>query len=152
MYVVAITLIAIFGDVAMYGFQSVTTAKVATTVSKVIAVQGGVLSKPPDGYPGGKDAYYTPKQLQALIQKNLSKSGVKDGDWKVEVDGKTLITSSSCQTIKKDWMEEMNIELKTRYHWPILSKVLKSQWDTTINASRPKLSEWKYNYDEWLGE
>ena len=140
-------------EIIMFGFRKATTAKVATTVSKIIGIQGGTLNKAPDGYPGGEAGYYTPKELQTLIQKQLDTCGIQDGEWELLINRQPIISSSMAKkTAELDWMTEIEVTLKSTYSWPLVSSILNTSIDTPLYSNRCMFSEWKYNYDEWQGE
>lgn len=146
--VVVIPAILFICDMFMWGIQSVQVSQTTSVIARNVGIQGGYLSSAPEGYPGGDAGYISINKLHNFVSRRLQWSS----DWTLKIGGNTLSATSYHQTAKFDYTEDILIVLKVPYKWKLLSAYSGRDIRTIITSSRATISEWKYNYDNWLGE
>ena len=137
-------------DFILYAYKSIATATICTSVTRMVGIQGGVLNKAPAGFPGGDNGYMDKGELEEYLTKRMAAIG--EDNWKLKIDGKVYSPSSAQATKQYDFLEDINVTLSTKYDFPFISSFLPGDQTVNITCPRATISEWKYNYDEWIGE
>lgn len=155
-----VLLTAFVVDMLFVGNKRFLVAREATEISRMMAVQGGVKSITPVGYPGGNKTYTTSRELLKNIDTAMTNAGVKEG-WSVtltkynkqgQIIKQGYLTEKT--NLEVDYMESMDVEIHATYKWLLMSQFdfvgLKEEAD--VGAKRHSVSEFKYNFDDWEGE
>lgn len=157
-------------DLMILSNQYSTLTDTGKELARTLSVQGGALEAKPAGYTSN---YYNITQLEDLISQNMRAAGLKDGNWRVDVEytkvyddeKKQSVDSNATQTIigfngttlkhaptlKIDYLSNFTLKIYAKYDWVFLQSFIPNR-STTLNISMPGTSEWKYNYDAWESE
>ena len=139
-------------DCILYFYKSISTAQIASSITRMVGIQGGVLNSAPAGFPGGNDGYMDKNELYTHVKERMAAVGFKDDEWVLKINNATY-TASSCQATKQyDYLADIKVSVVTQYDFPFISTFLPGDLTVKIPCNRSTISEWKYNYDEWLGE
>lgn len=155
-----VALTAFVVDLLIVGHKRYIIAQETTDISRVLGVQGGVLSSVPTGYPGGSKTYTTSDELSKRIASKLEGTGIENDKWSViltkyDKQGVAIqrIPLSDKSNLKVDYMESLDIEIKAEYKWKFLEYTIgELAKEQNVGAKRHAVSEFKYNFDEWEGE
>ncbi|WPS85485.1 hypothetical protein SMD22_00045 (plasmid) [Brevibacillus halotolerans] len=134
-------------DITLLGWRFAVVSQTNSYIARTVGLQGGALSSAPDGFPGGRQAYITKTQLLSNVAANFEKAGIKDGEYTITINGTPLGSG-----VKADYREELNIETKVKYKWAMVSNFIPGDIENWISSKRSVLSEFKYRYDQWVGE
>ena len=122
-----------------------------TQVARIVGLQGGALTSAPDGYPGGDANYITINELNDIVSNKFKAAWIKDEEWEMKI-GNGSIGKKGIKPAKHDYMEDFTVETKVDYEWTMISNFIPGNLKQTATSRRPAMGEWKYNYDEWIGE
>lgn len=137
-------------DMFVWGIRTVTVAQTSSAIARQAGIQGGFLASAPAGYPGGDEGYISISELHDFVSKRMA--WCEDDEWELKIGSSTMSKSVAHKTPEYDYTEDISVVLKTTYKWPLMSACTGQDIETTINSVRVTISEWKYNYDDWLGE
>lgn len=126
-------------------------SQVNTEVSRIVGIQGGLLNSAPEGYPGGNENYLSASEVTQLLDNKFASAGVSGDKWKVKVGSGTLGKDGIAEA-KYDYLTTFTVEVNIDYEWEYISKMIPGQITQTIVSKRPAMSEWKYGYNDWIGE
>lgn len=126
-------------------------AQTNTQVARIAGIQGGASTSPPAGYPGGSSNYITITELNKIVRDKFDSAGIKSTEWEARV-GNGRIGRSGNTTAYHDYKDDFTVEITVDYRWDFMSNILPGNLRQTIVSKRPAMSEWKYNYDSWIGE
>lgn len=121
-------------------------------IVRTIAIQGGVQSEVPTGFPG---KYYTSSDIVYSIQDNFDRAGVKSDEYTVMISGNGKETKLNNNTnLKVDYKKGVNIEVKVKYNWTLFRNIAKmiNNGERDLSVKRYAVSEFKYDYNNWEGE
>lgn len=128
-------------------------AQTNTEVARIAGIQGGFLNTPPDAYPGGNKNYVTISELESMLNDKFKSAGIASNEWEIRIGGNGGITKNGAKRpVRFDYKETFSVEISVDYRWDFMSNILPGNLRQTITSKRPAMSEWKYNYDNWLGE
>ena len=147
-------------DMLFVGHKRFLIARETTDISRTLAVQGGVASAVPVGYPGGDRAYLTSKELYLKLDDTMSGANIERDEWSVKLteyntSGEIIrnIQLTPQTSFKIDYMNSMDIEIDATYNWKLMRIITAGALDEAgVGAKRHAVSEFKYNFDEWEGE
>lgn len=122
-----------------------------TQVARIAGVQGGVLKSAPEGYPGGDSNYITVNELNDIVRDKFASAWIKDGEWGMKV-GNGSLGREGIKPAKHDYLQDFTVEVEVDYEWVMVSNFIPGNLKQTITSKRPAMGEWKYNYDDWIGE
>lgn len=137
-------LFAPFIDIVVIGVKFGASTQAVQHVTRIVGVQGGMLSSAPTGYPGGATSYNTGSQVDNQVTNMLSKAGIKEGDYSIKVGG-SPITSG----VAYDYMDDIDVTMRVNYKWEMLSMMLPGEFDFYLTNNRSTVSEFRYRYDSW---
>lgn len=136
-------------DILILSWKFSVISQTNTWIARVAGIQGGVRTSAPAGYP---DEYITIQNMNEIVSDKLSSAGIEPGKWLVQIGngrlGKNGVSSSSAYDYKTFFDTSIEIE----YKWQFMSNFIPGDLRNTIKSKRPAMSEWKHNYDSWIGE
>lgn len=127
-------------------------AQTNTQIARIAGIQGGVLHSFPPSYPGGSSNYINISEINNIVKEKFSLAGIKDNEWIVNIGNGKIGKNGISATQKYDYKESFSTEIIVDYKWVFMSNILPGDLKQTIRSKRPTMSEWKYNYDSWIGE
>lgn len=136
-------------DVMILGFQLQSYSSINSNFTRTLAVQGGVRTSAPTGYPGGNLAYTNSSALNQIVRTNMESSGIQPGSYQIRVNG---INFGSNSNIEVDYLGNIRTEIVLTYRWAFTSNFIPGNIVTTHTSRRNTLSEFKYNFNSWRGE
>ncbi|AFV21845.1 MULTISPECIES: TadE/TadG family type IV pilus assembly protein [Bacillus] len=107
-------------------------------VSRVVGAQGGVKTRTPENFKG---EYIHSKELYQNVKNSLERSGLKESDWSMYIDGRRL--TSSINVPLKDYGNEITIKLKTNLKWDLLSNFIPGDLTNNQTSERTVVSSFK---------
>jgi len=119
-------------------------------VARTAGLQGGILARAPEGFPGGNTAYISSTEMRNRIAETFERAGIENGQYTVAVNNAMI--SSGATTGEIDYRNPIHTEIQVRYRWAFTSNFIPGQIEHTISSKRSALSEFKYRYDTWRGE
>ena len=162
-----IILLAVLLDTMTLSNRYMSLHDTVKELARTMAVQGGCMREKPEGYP---ENYYNTVELGKLIAKTMRVGGFKDCDYKIyvnytEFDETTgqditysrdfMIYKDGDLTVKPtneiDYLNDFSVTIEAKYSW-IFSRYAVGMPETTLKATAPGVSEWKYDYDHWDSE
>lgn len=147
--VIFITVMCFLMDVAILTWKFSVISQTNTYLARTIGIQGGIKSSAPTGFPGGNTAYQSTYKILDQIQENFDKAGINESDYTVKINGSTLKGTTN---IEADYTEILTTQITVKYRWDMLSNILPGNITHSINSRRSVMSEYKYRYDDWIGE
>lgn len=148
---VFILMFGFFYDLTIITWKFVVTTQVANSMSRVLAIQGGVMPYTPANFPGGDKAYITSEELVENVREQLEgKANIEN--YTVTINGVELDEGTN---LSIDYGQKIVVEVTSYYDWDIFSDFLpfgSYLSGKKIVAKRSSLSEFKFNYDSWIGE
>lgn len=138
-------------DIMIVSWKFSVVAQTNTEVARITGLQGGALTSAPDGYPGGNSGYITINKLNDLVSEKMKTAGFKDSDWSMSI-GSGGIGSNGVRSARYDYQETFTTKLEAKYRWEFMSNWIPGNLEQTIRSKRISISEWKYNYNNWIGE
>lgn len=152
-----VLLFAFFVDLALITWKFVVTSQVANSSIKILDVQSGVTTTIPSGFPGNK-GYVTSSELYNNIQKKL-KDAANIEDFTVTLKGYDKNGGGTSTTVlgpntqfKVDYRGRIQMEIQVKYRWGFTKIIPGLDAEKNIVAVRSGITEFKYNYDKWIGE
>lgn len=127
-------------------------AQTNTEVARIAGIQGGFLNTPPHAYPGGNKNYITISELDAMLTDKFESAGIASNEWEIRIGSGGITKNGAKRPVRFDYKETFSVEISVDYRWDFMSNILPGNLRQTITSKRPAMSEWKYNYDDWLGE
>lgn len=157
---VFVLLTAFLVDMLFVGHKRFLIARETTDISRTLAVQGGVASAVPAGYPGGDRAYLTSRELFLKLDETMSGANIKREEWTAHLTeynkaGEKIreIQLTPQTSFKIDYMNSMDIEIDAEYNWKLMRIITAGVLDEAeVGAKRHAVSEFKYDFDKWEGE
>lgn len=132
-------------------------AQVSTDIARMTGIQGGVLNSSPNGWPGGSQNYINMDKMNTAIAEKFASAGMQATDWEVKIynssnsiNGKFGKNGNS--PVQLDYLTNYTIEVRADYEWSAVSNFIPGSIKQTLVSRRPATSEWKYNYNNWIGE
>lgn len=126
-----------------------TSNQVATEVARIAGIQGGILNRAPQGYPGGDRAYVNNRNITDIINEVLREVGIGEGDYELTINNTRVNNSSGSNRI--EYKRPVNVKLTIKYDYMFLGRIL--NWrENRFSSKRVSVSEWKYDYNNWDGE
>lgn len=152
-----VILFAFFVDIFSIAWKFIVTSQVANETVKTICVQSGVLTQTPKGFPGDSQ-YVTSPKLYSNIQKllkdkaNIDKFTLKLNGYDKNGGGTTSTILSPTTNFKVDYKGRVEVQLSVNYQWGLSKTLPGLSSEKMITAKRSGLTEFKYDYDKWIGE
>ncbi|MFJ8531404.1 hypothetical protein [Bacillus sp. NPDC094106] len=157
---VLVALICFLFDVVTITYKQYVVSQQTNTVARQLGVQGGVMNQAPKGFPGGEKAYVDSRELVTQIREHLKGAGIEENEWDLTlirynengqiVETKKLTTATN---FKVDYQSPMDIQLNYKYKWNLWGYIVPgASKDKNAVQKRYVTSEFKYNYDVWVGE
>lgn len=100
-----------------YNFVSQTSSDIARTLGE----QSGIRTSPPDGFPGGREAYTSSRELYSQLKTDFASAGFEDDDWTVYVGNRKLRSGSN---IEYDYGDTISITIVAKYNWNLFNNYL----------------------------
>lgn len=153
-FIILIMLISFLIDVVAILSQYTAVSQIATETARVTSVQGGYQNTVPSGWPGGDNNYLKTDEMASVLRNKFSQSSIPDNydiTFKREDGATSSITKSAATPFMADYLTTYTITVTTKYNWIFIKNFLPVP-PLTIRATRPAMSEWKYNYKNWPGE
>lgn len=156
---VFIILVAFFVDLATITWKSIVTTQLTNDLTRTLCVQSGVQTSVPPNFPGGQNNYTTSSQLYNDLKTQL-KDKANITDFKVTIksydkngkSNRTTVLNSGTQ-LNVDYRGRVQVQMETHYTWGFVGNFIPGlKQDKDFNAIRSGVTEFKYNYDEWIGE
>lgn len=142
--------VCFFMDVLILSWKYSVVAQTTTQVARISSVQGGVNHSAPSDYHGG---YTTINQLNSSVREKMNSAGVKNNEWRIDIAGGRIGKNGVSPTGNIDYKQEFQVQTTIDYRWQFTSNFIPGMSLTqSITAKRPAMSEWKHNYNSWIGE
>lgn len=155
-FLIFIMMLAFLVDIVGVLVRYSVVAQANTDIARITGVQGGILSGAPTGWPGGEDNYINITELESMMNQKFVSVGVPMTDWTVKLhstDGKTGNFGSIGRSgVQYDYLESYTVEIEVLNHWKSVSTFIPGMITQKFSSKRPAVSEWKYNYNDWIGE
>jgi len=145
-----IIVLCLLVDLMVIGWKFAVISQTNSYVTRTAGLQGGILAKAPSGFPGGNTAYISSSEMKTKISNKFAGAGVKSGEYTVKVNGYNVGNGSSTNEI--DYRGTITTDIEVKYKWDLSSNFIPGAIQKTISSSRSSMSEFKYRYDEWVGE
>lgn len=140
-------------DLITLSWKFSVVSQINSKVARQAGIQGGVLSRAPNGYPGGDNAYTDIGELNSMLQDYFSDAGIAGDEWRLLVGNRHVLGSgASSPTRQFEYRDSFKTQIDVTYTWSMLSNFIPGNLTNTLSSTRPTLSEWQYNYDRWIGE
>lgn len=139
-------------DLIMLTWKFNVVGQTNTQIARIASIQGGVLSSAPYSYPGGDANYINIYQMKNIVEDKFQSAGISPNNWTVYIGNGRITSSSAIPSSQYDYKQDFNTSITVTYTWEYMSKMLPGNFTQTITSKRPAMSEWKYNYDSWIGE
>lgn len=138
-------------DIARLGWKFNAISQLNTNIARTASVQGGFRYSRPDYFPGH---YITMYDLENMVTQKMTNADVQNGEWYVRFSsGGSLGTLGRSQTPQIDYKDSFSTEIGFDYSWDFLNALLPGNpIRNQIHSTRPGMSEWKYDYENWIGE
>lgn len=140
-----IVLFAAFVDIAVIGIKFNTTTQAVQYVTRVAAVQGGIMNSTPTGYPGGSANYVTRSEMISHLNEVMGESGLEPEDWSITLNGVSLKGGQH----QADYMQSLQVRIRVNYEWQMLSGMLPGNFKFFMENQRSTVSEFKYSSSGW---
>lgn len=156
-----VTLVCFLFDVIVIAQKQYIVSQQANLLARELAVQGGVSTRIPTGFPGNDTNYISSSEMYTAVKNNLEKAGFSTtkGEWSVNVvtynkSGGVASNStlSSVSSITADYGVPIDVTINFKYKWTLWGQIVPGLSQISANTSRHSVSEFKYNYDSWGGE
>lgn len=140
-------------DLLILSWKFSVISQINSKVARQAGIQGGVLAKAPDGYPGGDSAYTDINELYSIVRETFENAGIEESEWRLYIDGKHVLGSGTKVASRRiEYRESFQTKIEVTYSWDFISNFIPGTLTNTISSKRPTISEWKYDYDSWIGE
>ena len=140
-------------DLLMLLWKFSVIGQTTTQVARITGIQGGALKSPPTSWYGGANNYTNINQLHNLVEDKFQSAGIASNEWEMTIGGGSIGSGGTVSTGEIDYKTNFEVVTTVNYHWDYVSNILPFvDLNQTITAKRPAMSEWKYNYGEWVGE
>lgn len=140
-------------DLIILAWKFSVISQVNSKVARVAGIQGGILTSAPAGFPGGDNAYTSVGELNSTLSDHFKKAGIESGEWKLYVENKQILGSGSMsQSRKIEFREPFSTKVEVTYTWNMISNFIPGSLTNSLSSTRPTMSEWKYDYNNWIGE
>lgn len=140
-------------DLLVLSWKFSAISQINTKIARQAGVQGGFLTRPPTAYPGGNNSYTTIGELKTMVTDHLSKAGIKEDEWVLKIDGRQVLGGGSmAPTSEIEYRETFETELIITYEWKAINGIVPGNLSNSLTSKRPGMSEWKYKYNDWIGE
>lgn len=154
-----IILVAFFVDIATIMWKSIVTTQLTNSLERTLCIQSGVQTNVPTGFPGGNNNYVTSSQLYNDLKTQLkNKANIDDFSVKIKSydkngDSNRTTTFNKNTKLQVDYRGRIQVQLKTHYTWGFIGNLIPSlKQDKDFVAIRSGVTEFKYDYDKWIGE
>lgn len=137
-------------DLLMLGWKFAVISQTNSYVTRTAGLQGGIMASAPNGFPGGDTAYISSSEMRADIEKSFSGAKIDASKYSVIVNGADLSKGGS--TGEVDYREPIDTSIQVKYEWELISNFIPGKLGQTLSSKRSAVSEFKYRYDEWVGE
>ena len=157
---ILIALICFLVDVITITYKQYVVSQQTNTIARQLGVQGGIMNQSPKGFPGGERAYVDARELVKQVDDHLKGAGIESNEWNLNLirydkNGRVVETRklTTATNFKVDYQSSMDIELTYKYKWNIWGQIVPGTSDEKeAIQKRYVTSEFKYNYDVWVGE
>ena len=107
-------------------------------VSRVIGAQGGVSTRQPENFKG---EYINSKELYQNVKNSLGRSGLKESDWTMYIDGRKLTNNTNVPL--KDFGKEITLTLESDLKWDLFSNFIPGEVTNHQTSERTVVSSFK---------
>lgn len=128
-------------DLVMLTWKFNAIAQTNTQLARIAGIQGGILSSAPAHWPGGNGSYMSRSEMQSMVADSFSSAGIRSGDYTIDLPNR-----------RYEYGETFETEITVDYEWEYMSMMLPGNFRQSITSVRPAMSEWKYDYNSWIGE
>lgn len=133
---------AVTFDLVLISMQYVEVSRQTNVLARQIAIQSGLESSTPKGFPGSGDAYTTTPEM--LSKLNESKASENWKRFNFYVDG--VKVSDGTESIKKEKGESIKVTLEVYYDWYLTRIFIPKAKDKMIRSTKTVFGE----FDRWL--
>lgn len=134
-------------DLLVLSWRFAVISQTTTHVARTVGLQGGIMASAPGGFPGGSEQYVTSSQLKANVERNFAAASILPGEYSVTVNGVEIGGN-----VDIDYREFADIRTEVDYTWEALSNFFPGDLSSQVYSKRVAMSEFKYRYDNWVGE
>lgn len=134
-------------DILILSWRFAVISQTTNHLARTMSLQGGVMHNVPEGYPGGDEVYLKMSELQDDVARMLKYSDIGKDDYQLTVNG-----ANFGQEVKVDYRGDILVEMRVDYEWAFLSNFIPGKLKHHVFSKRATISEYKYHYDEWVGE
>lgn len=128
-------------------------AQTTTQVARLTGIQGGANYSCPNAWPGGNANYININEINSAVQEKFESAKIVSNEWNMSIGSGNIGKSGIRKTNNIDYKNTFDVITTVDYRWDFTSNILPFvNLKHTITAKRPAMSEWKYNYEEWIGE
>ena len=147
-----ILLLCFLLDLLILSWKFSVISQTTTQVARIAGIQGGVLSKAPSGWAGGSENYITAKEMDNMIRDKFASAKIPTTDYEFRV-GNGIIGGTTVKPSREyDYKTDFDISVTVNYRWDFVSNFIPGNLKQSITSKRIAMSEWKYNYNDWIGE
>jgi hypothetical protein len=147
-----ILLISFMMDVLILFWKFSVVSQTTTQIARITGLQGGALRRSdiPDDWPD-KSGYLDIEELNDIIDNKMKTANIDN--WVMTIDRGKIGTTGVSATPEIDYKENFTVKTTIDYKWDFMSNFIPGMdIEQSITAKRPAMSEWKYNYSNWIGE
>lgn len=134
-------------DILILSWRFAVISQTTNHLARTIALQGGVERSVPQGYPGGDDVYLTTSELEDDVARMLEYSDIELEDYNIKINGVPF-----GQNVRVDYRGDIIVEMEVKYEWAFLSNFIPGNLSHSVHSKRATISEYKYHYEDWIGE
>lgn len=144
---ITLALICMLLDLFILMWKFTTISQTTNYMTRVISLQGGVKQATPEGYPGGSEQYLTIAEMREDIATMLRSGDIDEGEYRITINGKPFGSN-----VHVDYREDIVVEMEVDYKWEFMSNFIPGNIEHAVHSNRATISEYKYHYDQWVGE
>ena len=134
-------------DILILSWRFAVISQTTNHLARTIALQGGVERTVPTGYPGGDEVYLKMSELEDDVARMLEYSDIELADYNIQINGVNFGTP-----IRVDYRGDIMVEMEVDYEWAFLSNFIPGDLSHSVHSKRATISEYKYHYENWVGE
>ncbi|MFJ8531099.1 hypothetical protein [Bacillus sp. NPDC094106] len=112
-------------------------------VARVVGAQGGIRTRAPENF---REEYISSKSLYENVKNSLERSGLKESDWVMYIDGQKLTKNTN--TLLKDRGKDITIKLEFDLEWSLLSNFIPGEFKNHKVSERTVESSFKVRTED----
>lgn len=146
-------------DFFFIAYRQHQVSRLTTDVTRVVALQSGVLPKAPRNYPGGEMNYYAIDDLDTGILRYMEDLGITNYKVTISMQDrnsnsspvKSFVLSSSSSGYNTDYRGEITVTIEYNFKRGIWRNLFPIA-DGHRVVTRTGYGEYKHDYNSWKGE